>query len=143
MVPKNLLEREISHLVIMEDGIMASVRWSSSARNAVYGVLAGVALSWGAFGRTAPIARAQGPNAGESSGTIAFTSNVNGTAQFLYVIDTKTQAFALYRIDTSNPKGVVKLEAARQYRWDLKLAEYNNQPPDVASIESMIGSSRK
>ncbi len=58
------------------------------------------------------------------------------------MIDTKAQALAVYRVDPQNPKGSVKLEAARQYRWDLKLAEYNNQPPDVASIESMVGSSR-
>ncbi|MDB5350881.1 MAG: hypothetical protein JWN86_2128 [Planctomycetota bacterium] len=122
---------------------MVGARWSVSARNAVFGVLAGVALSWVAFGRTAPAARAQGPNGVDASGTVAFTSGGNGSAQFLYLIDTKTQAFAIYRVDPQNPKGAVKLEAARQYRWDLKLAEYNNQPPDVASIESMIGSPRK
>jgi len=122
---------------------MASERWSGSARNVILGLMAVVALSWAAFGRSAPAAKAQGSNAAEASGTIAFTSGGNGSAQLLYLIDTKTQAFAVYRLDPQNPKGTVKLEAARQYRWDLKLAEYNNQPPDVASIESMIGSSRK
>jgi len=122
---------------------MASERWSGSARNLALGVMAGVALSWAAFGRSAPSARAQGPNTAEATGTIAFTSGGNGSAQLLYLIDTKTQAFAIYRVDPQNGKGAIKLEAARQYRWDLKLAEYNNQPPDVASIESMIGSSRK
>ena len=122
---------------------MASERWSGSARNVILGLVAGVALSWAAFGRSAPAAKAQGSNAAEASGTIAFTSGGNGSAQLLYLIDTKTQAFAVYRLDPQNPKGTVKLEAARQYRWDLKLAEYNNQPPDVASIESMIGSPRK
>lgn len=124
---------------------MASERWAVpvSARNAIFGLLAGVALSWAAFGRSTPSARAQGPNSGEATGTIAFTSGGNGSTQLFYVIDTKTQAFAVYRVDPQNPKGTVKLEAARQYRWDLKLAEYNNQPPDVASIESMVGSPRK
>ena len=120
-----------------------SERWRSPSRNLVCGVLAGVALSWAAFGRTAPPARAQGPASGEVSGTIAFTSAGNGTTQLLYLIDTKSQAFAVYRVDPLNAKGAVKLEAARQYRWDLKLAEYNNQSPDVASIESMVGSPRK
>lgn len=122
---------------------MANDRWGGSARNLICGVVAGVALSWVALGRTAPPARAQGPASGEAPGTIAFTSGGNGSAQLLYLIDTKTQAFAVYRVDPQNAKGTVKLEAARQYRWDLKLAEYNNQPPDVASIESMIGSPRK
>jgi len=56
----------------------------------------------------------------------------------LYVIDTRSRAFAVYRVDPTNPKGTVKLEAARQYQWDLKLAEYNNQPPEVAAIESTV-----
>ena len=46
----------------------------------------------------------------------------------------------VYRIDPSNPKGMIKLEAARQYQWDLKLSEYNNLPPDVAAIESTVKS---
>jgi hypothetical protein len=44
----------------------------------------------------------------------------------------------VYRVDPQNPKGSLKLEAARQYRWDLKLAEYNNLPPEVSAIESMV-----
>ena len=63
-----------------------------------------------------------------------------GNAQFLYLIDTRARAFAVYRVDPSNPKGTVKLEAARQYQWDLKLAEYNNLPPDVSAIESTVKS---
>jgi len=122
---------------------MASERWSGSARNVVLGLLAGVALSWAASGRLATVARAQASGSAESSGTIAFTSGGNGSAQLLYLIDTKTQAFAVYRVDTQNGKGAIKLEAARQYRWDLKLAEFNNQPPEVASIESMVASPRK
>jgi len=59
-------------------------------------------------------------------------------AQLLYLVDTRGHAFAVYRIDPTNPKGTVKLEAARHYQWDLKLAEYNNQPPEVAAIESTV-----
>jgi hypothetical protein len=122
---------------------MASERWSGSARTLVAGLLAGVLLSWALSGRTAPAARAQAAGSNESGGTIALTSGGNGSAQMLYLIDTKTQAFAVYRVDPQNGKGAVKLEAARQYRWDLKLTEFNNQPPDVASIESMLGTPRK
>ena len=34
-------------------------------------------------------------------------------------------------------KGAVKLEAARPYRWDLKL-EYNNLPPEARDVETMV-----
>ena len=122
---------------------MASERWLNSARNIGAGLLAGAALSWVALGGRAPSLHAQTAGSNEATGTIAFTSGGTGSVQMLYLIDTKTQAFAVYRVDPQNGKGAIKLEAARQYRWDLKLAEYNNQPPDVASIESMIGSPRK
>jgi len=69
---------------------------------------------------------------------IAITSGAPGSPQFLYLIDTRNQAFALYRVDPQNPKGTVKLEAARQYRYDLKLSEYNNLPPEVSAIEANV-----
>jgi len=72
------------------------------------------------------------------TGTIAFTTQTAGPAQLLYLIDTRSKAFAVYRIDPSSPKGMVKLEAARQYQWDLKLAEYNNLPPEVSAVESTV-----
>jgi len=62
----------------------------------------------------------------------------SGPAQWLYLIDTKSHAFAIYRLDPTNPKGSVKLEAARQYQWDLKLEHYNNQVPEPAAIESLV-----
>jgi len=74
----------------------------------------------------------------ESGGLIALTTATTGSAQLLYLIDSKAHAFAIYRVDPTNPKGTVKLEAARQYTWDLKLAEYNNMPPEVAAIESTV-----
>jgi hypothetical protein len=81
-----------------------------------------------------------GPAGSDASGTIAFTSSIGTNAQLLTVIDTRTKAFAVYRIDPTNSKGTVKLEAVRQYQWDLKLAEYNNLPPEVAAIESTVKS---
>ncbi len=76
---------------------------------------------------------------GEANGTLAMVTAPGGSAQWLYLIDTKTHAFAIYRVDPSNLKGSVKLEAARQYQWDLKLEHYNNQAPEPAAIESMVG----
>jgi hypothetical protein len=103
-------------------------------------------FAWSLGASQAPTARAQvqAPGQGaESSGTIAFTSTTNGTTQLLYLIDTKAQSFAVYRVDTSpNPRGSgsVKLEAARKYRWDLLLSEYNNLAPEVRAVESMVKS---
>jgi hypothetical protein len=81
-----------------------------------------------------------GQTGGDAMGTIAFASPTGNNAQLLTLIDTRTRAFAVYRIDPTNPKGTVKLEAVRQYQWDLKLAEYNNLPPEVAAIESTVKS---
>jgi len=80
--------------------------------------------------------RASGPHGGESDGTIAFTASTNGPSQLLYLIDTRARAFTIYRVDTT--KGTVKLDAARQYGWDLKLTGYNNSDPQVTAIESMV-----
>jgi hypothetical protein len=78
--------------------------------------------------------------AGDGSGTFAFTAPGPGNAQLFYLVDTKTKAFAVYRVDPGNAKGTIKLEATRQYQWDLKLSEYNNQEPGVAAIESTVKS---
>lgn len=88
--------------------------------------------------------RQQGPArqaaVAEADGTLAFISPPVGSAQWLYLIDTRSKAFAIYRVDPTNPKGAVKLEAARQYQWDLKLEHYNNQAPEPGAIESMVRS---
>jgi hypothetical protein len=80
---------------------------------------------------------------GETNGTLALITGSAGSAgqsqsQWLYLIDTKSRSFALYRIDPSNPKGIVKLEASRQYEWDLKLEHYNNQPPEPDAIKATV-----
>jgi len=122
---------------------------SGVARYGVPGLLLGLALMGGMGGGRVPQAQAQnlagGEKArqaaaagGESTGTIAFTTNVGGVAQLLYLVDTKSRSFAIYRVEPTNPEGAVKLEAVRQYQWDLRLLEYNNQKPEVASVESSI-----
>jgi hypothetical protein len=74
----------------------------------------------------------------DSSGTLALVANPSGPIQWLYLIDTRKRAFAVYRIDPANPKGTVKLEAARQYRWDLELDQYNNQGLEPADVEARV-----
>ena len=141
---------------------MSERGWAGWLRYGVPGLVLGLIVSWGA-GVRGPSALAQGagsaipmPNAaadrgrapalplatGEASGTIALTTPAGGggSGQFLYLIDTKAKAFAVYRVDPAAGKGAVKLEAARQYQWDLKLTEYNNQPPEVTAIESTVRS---
>jgi hypothetical protein len=82
--------------------------------------------------------RASVTSGGEASGTIAFTTSAYGPVQFLYLIDTRSRAFVIYRVDSTNTnKGVVKLEAARQYGGDLKLTEYNNFGVSVTAVEAM------
>ena len=75
---------------------------------------------------------------GDANGTLALVTSPAGSGQWLYLIDTKTRAFAIYRVDPSNPKGALKLEAARQYQWDLRLEHYNNQAPEPAAIEATV-----
>ncbi|MFO0952177.1 MAG: hypothetical protein U0835_13715 [Isosphaeraceae bacterium] len=142
---------------------MSTQGWVGWVRYGLPGLTLGLALAW-FLGDRGPSARAQGtppgaagiplplpaaersrPGAatpalaeGTSGGTIALTTSTGGAAQLLYLIDTKTRAFVIYRIDPTNPKGMVKLEAARQYQWDLKLDEYNNTEPKPAAIESAV-----
>jgi hypothetical protein len=117
---------------------MPSAGWRAALKFGVPGLVLGIFLA-ATFGiGQAPSALAQAPRSAEASGTLAFTSGGPTNSQWLYLIDTKSQAFAIYRVDPGNPKGMVKLEAARHYLWDLKLAEYNNLPPEVGAIESMV-----
>jgi hypothetical protein len=115
---------------------MARADWRRVLGYGVPGVVVGIALAWWCGGRDAT-AQATLPGA-EANGTIAFTSQA-GSGQLLYLIDTRVQSFAIYRVDPQAARaGSVKLEAARQYRYDLKLSEYNNLPPEVSSVEAMI-----
>ena len=119
-------------------------RWGRIFRYGGPGVLAGLVLSW-VLGWRGPSAQAQiqpgatNPAAtrpeANVNGTIAFTTTTANATQLLYLIDTRAQAFAVYKVDPV--KGAVKLEAARPYRWDLKL-EYNNLPPEVGAVEAMV-----
>jgi hypothetical protein len=141
----------------MEELAMA---WRGWIRYGAPGVVLGVVLAWGMEGR-GPSAQAQvqAPSSipmplpvdrgrttaaagatAQAAGTIALTTPMGNGSQMLFLVDTQARAFAAYRIDPSNPKGTVKLEAARKYQWDLQLDEYNNLEPNVAAIESTVRS---
>jgi len=119
------------------------------ARYGLPGLLLGLVMASGGRGGRELWAQAPIPHAtpaqpapdrarsgGEAGDTIAFTTNANGSAQLLYLIDTRTRAFVIYRVDTT--KGTVKLDVARQYGWDMKLTAFNNLDPQVTAIESMV-----
>lgn len=120
---------------------MTSKHWGGVAVYGLPGLLVGLTVAWWGGGH-GPTARAQAAvPAGDPSGTIAFTATSNGSpAQLLYLIDTKQKAFAVYRVDPVGGKGggSVKLEAARQYKYDLQLTEFNNQQPEVSAVEGMV-----
>jgi len=127
---------------------MSAGHWGGVARYGLPGLVAGLVLAWWSGGH-GPTALAQGATpTSESNGTIAFVAAASGSSsQMLYLIDTKSQALAVYRVDptgsSSKGSGTLKLEAARQYKYDLKLSEFNNQPPEVSSIEAMVKSMAK
>ncbi len=83
---------------------------------------------------------AKGTTAGEAGGILAMISSPQGSgpAQWLYLIDTKKRSFAIYRVDPTNPQGCVKLEASRQFRWDLDLDQYNNQGLEPADVKARV-----
>ncbi len=142
-----------------------SARTVGWLRYGVPGVALGVLLSWGAGfhgepagaraqdGGLAPGTMRSSPPAaakasGEANGILALITNPSAVPpiQWLYLIDTKKRAFALYRVDPTNPQGSVKLEASRHFEWDLGLDDYNNQglvPADVkARLEALNRSNR-
>jgi hypothetical protein len=148
----------------MEDNLMGVRIDSALARYGLPGLVMGMFLAWGSGVRGPQVAaqteshdRSAGaqrvaPRSGEAgksqvsrsiagadgAGTLALITETTGPAQWLYLIDTKKRAFAVYRMDPSNGKGTVKLEAARQYKWDLELEHYNNQAPEPAAIEATV-----
>jgi hypothetical protein len=124
----------------MEVADMVLLDWRRVLSYGVPGLVLGLAVAWWAGAGGRDVSAQAGSPAAEANGTIAFTSSTGGSSQLLYLIDTRSQSFAIYRVDPQAARGAgaVKLEAARQYRYDLKLSEYNNLPPEVTSVEAMI-----
>jgi hypothetical protein len=126
-----------------------AVSWMSGARGPV--AVAQTPLGGNAGAQAGPTSRGSEPGralqgqlpgkvlaSGDSNGTLAMVASPAGSTQWLYLVDTKSKAIAIYRLDPTNSKGALKLEAARQYQWDLKLEHYNNQAPEPAAIEGIV-----
>ena len=107
------------------------------------GMAAGAALCWLVGLAAAPDLHAQAGLAAANAPVTALVIDAAGTAgaSRLLLIDQRMQAMAVYKID-SLQGGSIKLEAARSFGADLKLSEYNNLPPEVASVEAMVTAPR-
>lgn len=107
-------------------------------------LIAGATLGWLGSGWSGTRILAQ-PNMNATRQAPGLQFQITGTpgqSQWLTVVNPETQSLAVYRFEPDNPRGSLKLEAVRQIRWDLMLNEYQNQPPEVSSIESMTRGSR-
>ena len=141
---------------------MRGQAWVPWARYGLPGMLLGLALAWMSSGRIDPIAQAQTPgqptpratnspispgmprggsvSQGESNGLITMrTTNAQDGSEWLYLIDTREQVFAIYRMEPTD-RGLIKLIGVRKYSWDLKVTEWNNLPPDVNAIQAAVTS---
>lgn len=105
---------------------------------------AGALIGWVGSGWSGTRLLAQpGANAPRaSSGLQLQITGAPGQTQWMTVVNPDTQSLAVYRFEPDNPRGSLKLEAVRQIRWDLMLTEYQNQPPEVSSVESMTRGTR-
>lgn len=98
----------------------------------------GLLLGWYAVGGSQVQAQNNPPGkSGPLEGsTLAFTTGALGSEQRLFLIDTKKQVFAIYKVDV---KGLIRLESARNYQADMELSEFNNAEPKVATIRESVG----
>ena len=143
-----------------------SGRLGSWLRFGLPGVGLGVLLSWGAGfhgepgaalaqevpGRSVPGVGMQGRPmvsaggetkgavSGEAGGIVAMVTNPSAGApfQWLYLIDTRKRAFAIYRVDPNAREGTIKLEASRRFHWDLDLDNYNNYGLEPADVKARV-----
>ncbi len=103
------------------------------------GLLLGVAGCWFVSNGPKVAAQATTPlRAGSNDGsTIAMTTGALGAEQRLYLIDTKKQTFAIYKIDKD---GWIELLSVRRYQADMELSEFNNKKPTVSEIQETVHS---
>jgi hypothetical protein len=103
------------------------------------GLFLGVALCWVVSNGRQVAAQATNPvRSGTNDGsTIAMTTGTLGAEQRLYLIDTKKQTFAIYKIDK---EGWIELLSVRRYQADMELSEFNNKKPTVSEIQETVHS---
>ena len=116
-----------------------------AVRSAAAGVAVGATLAWVLASVAQAPAQVGEQTPGSSAGfaspgqTIAFATDPQRADQapLLFIIDTQTRTFSVYRVDAQKG-GKTKLLSVRQYGWDQQLSQYNNEPPEVRDIEQML-----
>lgn len=70
------------------------------------------------------------------AGMIAVAGPSSDTGQWISVVDPKSRAIAVYRIDGAT--GRIKLAAVRNIHWDLQVMQLNSESPLPQEIRSML-----
>jgi hypothetical protein len=111
-------------------------------KRAVLGTLIGAGLLFAAAGAVGYPPGAPTPQrapfeqiAGEG-GLVAVSGPSADNGQLVTVIDTKTRAMAVYRIDSA--AGRIKLMSVRNLNWDLQVMQLNSESPLPQEIRSLI-----
>jgi hypothetical protein len=68
-------------------------------------------------------------------GLIALNGPSADNAQLVTVLDTKTRAMAVYRVDAN---GKIKLLSVRNLHWDLQVLQLNSESPLPQEIRSLL-----
>lgn len=111
-------------------------------KRAVLGTLIGAGLVLAAAGAVgypqsspAPQRVPYAETAGEG-GLIALSGPSADNAQLVTVLDTKTRAMAVYRVDAAT--GKIKLLSVRNLHWDLQVMQLNSESPLPQEIRSLL-----
>lgn len=99
-------------------------------------VLVLVGLAAAGYCQTMPIAQRAPYEHGGEGGLIAVSGPSAENAQLVTVIDTKTRAMAVYRIDAGS--GKIKLMSVRNLSWDLQVMHLNSDNPLPQEIRSLL-----
>ena len=111
-------------------------------KRAVLGTLVGAGLVFAAAGAvgypqsTPTPQRAPYEQVAGEGGLVAVSGPSADNAQLVTVIDTRTRAMAVYRIDAAT--GHIKLMSVRNLNWDLQVMQLNSDNPLPQEIRSLI-----
>jgi hypothetical protein len=111
-------------------------------KRAVLGTLIGAGLLFAAAGAvglpppTPTPQRAPYEQVVGEGGLVALSGPSVDNGQLITVIDAKSRAMAVYRIDAAT--GRIKLMSVRNLNWDLQVMQLNSETPLPQEIRSLI-----
>ncbi len=118
---------------------VSGVRGPEAAAQTGPGGLASANSGVGSVRGRQPSRRRRGRSPGEmSNGTLALITSGAGRPNGSISSTPRTAPSPSTASIPTNSKGIVKLEASRQYKWDLKLEHYNNQAPEPDAIKATV-----